>query len=97
MPGPGPVLRHQLVVGELGLRVLVDVALVAVRRQVIDVEVVLLDVLTVIAFGIGQAEQEDSAASRAAIMSSADNPPSAISRAPSRRQASTKPRTHRFS
>ncbi|HEX5293926.1 MAG TPA: hypothetical protein VFX25_34050 [Streptosporangiaceae bacterium] len=57
MPGPGPVLRHQLVVGELGLRVLVEVALVAVRRQVIDVEVVLLDVLTVIAFGIGQAEQ----------------------------------------
>jgi hypothetical protein len=49
--------RHQLVVGELGLRVLVEVALVAVRRQVIDVEVVLLDVLTVIALGIGQAEQ----------------------------------------
>src|ERR1700749_825027 len=57
MPGPGPVLRQQLVVGELGLRVLVEVALVAVRRQVIDVEVVLLDVLTVISFGIGQAEQ----------------------------------------
>jgi hypothetical protein len=57
MPGPGPVLRHQLVVGELGLRVLVEVALVAVRRQVVDVEVVLLDVLTVVAFGIGQAEQ----------------------------------------
>ena len=57
MPGPGPVHRHHLVVGELGLRVLVEVALIAVRRQVIDVEVVLLDVLTVVAFGIGQAEQ----------------------------------------
>jgi hypothetical protein len=57
MPGPGPVLRYQLVAGELGLRVLVEAALVAVRRQVIDVEVVLPDVFTMIAFGIGQAEQ----------------------------------------
>ncbi len=57
MRGPGPVGRHQVVVGELGLRVLVEVALIAVRRQVVDVEVVLLDVLTVVALGIGQAEQ----------------------------------------
>ena len=57
VPGPGPVRRHQVVVGELGLRVLVELALVAVRRQVIDVEVVLLDVLAVVALGIGQAEQ----------------------------------------
>jgi glutaminase len=51
-------------------------------------------VLLVVASSLGQ---EDSVASRAATMSSADNPPSAISRAPSRRQASTRPRTHRFS
>ena len=57
MAGPGPVQRYQLAVGELRARVLVQVALVAVRGQVVDVEVVLLDVLTVIAFGIGQAEQ----------------------------------------
>ena len=57
VPRPGPVHRHQVVVGEFGLRVLVEVALVAVRRQVVDVEVVLLDVLTMVALGVGQAEQ----------------------------------------
>src|SRR5215471_3328801 len=57
VPRPCSVHRHQIVVGELGLRVLVQPALVAVRREVIDVEVVLLDVLPVVAFGIGQAEQ----------------------------------------
>ena len=57
VPGPGPVHRRQIGVGEFGLRVLVEVALIAVRRQVIDVEVVLLDVLTMVALGVGQAEQ----------------------------------------
>ena len=57
VPRPGPVHRHEVVVGELGLRVLVEPALVAVRREVVDVEVVLLDVLTVVALGIRQAEQ----------------------------------------
>ncbi len=57
VPGPGPVLRDQVVVGELGLRVLVQPALVAVRRQVVEVEVVLLDVLAVVALGVGQAEE----------------------------------------
>jgi hypothetical protein len=57
VPGPASVHRHQVVVGECGLRVLVEVALVAVRGQVVDVEVVLLDVLTVVALGIRQAEQ----------------------------------------
>ena len=57
VPGPGPVHGGQAGVGEFGLRVLVEVALVAVRRQVVNVEVVLLDVLTMIALGIGQAEQ----------------------------------------
>ena len=57
VPRPRPVHRHQVVVRELGLRVLVQPALVAVRRQVIDVEVVLLDVFPVVALGIGEAEQ----------------------------------------
>ena len=54
---PFPVDRDQVVVGKLGLRVLVQVALVAVGRDVVDVEVVLLDVLAVVALGVGQAEQ----------------------------------------
>jgi hypothetical protein len=57
IPRPGPVHRHQFVVGELGLRVLVEIALVAVRREVINVEVVLLDVFAMVALGIRQAEQ----------------------------------------
>ena len=57
MPRPGPVHRHEVVVGELGLRVLVEPALIAVRREVVQVEVVFLDVLTVVALGIGQAEE----------------------------------------
>ena len=57
MPRPRPVHRHQFAVGELGVRVLVEITLVAVCRQVIDVEVILLDVLAVVALGIRQAEQ----------------------------------------
>src|SRR6516164_10204871 len=57
MPRPGPVHRHEVAVRELALRVLVQVALVTMRRKVIDVEVILLDVLTVVAFGVRQAEQ----------------------------------------
>ena len=43
--------------GNGGLRVLVQPALVGVGRQVVDVEVVLLDVLAVVALGVGQAEE----------------------------------------
>jgi len=57
VPRPASALCHQVVVGEFGLRVLVEVALVAVRGQVVHVEVVLLDVLAVVALGIRQAEQ----------------------------------------
>jgi hypothetical protein len=57
MPRLGPAGRDEVVVRELALRVFVQIALVAMCRKVIDVEVVLLDVLTVVAFGVRQAEQ----------------------------------------
>ncbi len=57
LPGAGPVGGDEVVVRELGVRVLVQPALVAVGRQVVDVEVVLLHVLAVVALGVGQAEQ----------------------------------------
>ena len=43
------VLLDQPAVGELGLRVLVEELHVRVRRRVVEVEVVLLDVLAVVA------------------------------------------------
>ena len=52
-----PVDGDQVVVRKLGLRILVQLSLVAVGRDVVDVEVVLLDVLAVVALGVGQAEQ----------------------------------------
>ncbi len=57
LPGSGPVGGDEIGVGELGVRVLVQPALVAVGRQVVDVEVVLLHVLAVVALGVGQTEQ----------------------------------------
>ena len=57
MPRPGSVRGDEVVVRELLLRVLVEIALVAVRRDVVDVEVVLLDVLAVVALDVRQAEQ----------------------------------------
>ncbi len=51
------VFRHQVVVGEGGLRVLVEHAHVRMAGNAIEVEVQLLDVLAVVAFGVGQAEQ----------------------------------------
>ena len=50
-------LRHQLPVGERGLRVLVEHLQVAVRGRAVQVEVALLDVLAVVALDAGQAEQ----------------------------------------
>src|SRR5262249_6503616 len=41
----------------LGLRILVQPALIAMGREVVQVEVILLDVLAVVALGVGQAEQ----------------------------------------
>ena len=48
---------HEIVVRVRPVRVLVEPALVGVRRQVVEVEVVLLDVLAVIALGVRQPEQ----------------------------------------
>ncbi|MER5689761.1 hypothetical protein [Streptomyces sp. NPDC002205] len=53
---PGPVGGHQIVVRERLLRVLVEVLHVPVGGRRVEVEVVLLDVLPVIALGVGQAE-----------------------------------------
>ena len=44
-------------VGELALRVLVEVLHVRVRGRAVEIEVVLLDVLAVVALAVGQAEQ----------------------------------------
>ena len=52
-----PVLLDQPPVGELGLRVLVEELHVGVRRRVVEVEVVLLDVLAVVALVGRQAEE----------------------------------------
>ena len=59
--GPGPlpplVLRHQLLVGEGPLRIAVAQAHGGVGRRVVDVDVVLLDVLSVIALERGEPEE----------------------------------------
>ena len=52
-----PVRLDQLVVGIGALRVLVEPLHVGVRRRGVEVEVVLLDVFAVVAFGVGQAEE----------------------------------------
>ena len=51
LPRPGPVHRRQVAIRELALWVLVQPPLIAVRREVVDVEVVLLHVLAVVALG----------------------------------------------
>ena len=50
------ILFHQVAVGELPLRILVQVLHVGVRGRAVDVEVVLLYVLAVVAFAVGQPE-----------------------------------------
>ena len=54
---PPPVLLEQLRVGELGVRVLVELLHVRVRGRGVEVEPVLLDVLAVVALGVRQAEE----------------------------------------
>ena len=51
------VVLDEVGVGEGRLRVLVEVLHVRVRRRGVEVEVVLLDVLAVVALAVGQAEQ----------------------------------------
>ena len=55
--GAPAVRLHQVAVGIGRLRVLVEVLHVRVRRRAVEVEVVLLDVLAVVALAVGQAEQ----------------------------------------
>ena len=57
LPAPPAVGLHQVVVGEGGLRVLVEVLHVRMGRRAVEVEVVLLDVLAVVALAVGEAEE----------------------------------------
>ena len=56
LPRPLPVRPDQVVVGEGGLRVLVEVLHVRVGRGAVEVEVVVLHVLAVVALAVRQAE-----------------------------------------
>ena len=57
LPAPATVGRDQLVVGVRRLRVLVEVLHERVGRRRIQVEVVLLDVLAVVALAVGETEE----------------------------------------
>ena len=52
-----PVRFDQVAIGILPLRVLVQILHVRVRRRAVEIKVVFLDVLAVVAFAVGQAEQ----------------------------------------
>src|SRR5262249_31451410 len=56
-PAPSSVLPEELFVRVRSLRVLVQVLHVGVGRRVVEVEIVLLDILAVVALAAGQAEQ----------------------------------------
>ena len=56
LPRAPPIRLHEVTVGELPLRVLVEVLHVRVGRRRVDVEVVLLDVLAVVPLAVGEAE-----------------------------------------
>ena len=57
VPAPAAAGLDEVVVGIGRLRILVEVLHVRVGRRAVEVEVVLLDVLAVIALAVGQAEQ----------------------------------------
>src|SRR5262249_13377650 len=57
MPPAPPARLHEVAVGIRPLRVLVEVLHVRVRRRAVEVEVILLDVLAVVALAIGQPKQ----------------------------------------
>ena len=57
LPCPAPVCRHQVIVGEGGLGVLVEVFHVRMGRRAVEVEVVLLHVLPMIPLAVGQTEE----------------------------------------
>jgi hypothetical protein len=56
-PRPSPVRFDQIPVRVLPLRVLVEVLHVRVRRRAVEVEVILLDVLAMVRFAVGESEQ----------------------------------------
>ncbi len=55
-PRPPPVRLEEIPVGELALRILVEVLHVRVGRRRVEVEVVLLDVLSVVPLAVGEPE-----------------------------------------
>ena len=55
LPRPSPVRFDQVPVGKLPLRILVQIFHVRVRGRAVEVEVVLLDVLAVVALAVGEA------------------------------------------
>ena len=57
LPRPPPVRVEEVTVGELALRVLVEVLHVRVGRRRVEVEVVLLHVLAVVPLAVGEAER----------------------------------------
>ncbi len=57
LPRAPPVRLEEVPVGELALRVLVEVLHVRVGRRRVEVEVVLLDVLAVVPLAVGEAER----------------------------------------
>ena len=57
LPRPPAVRLHQVAIGKLPLRVLVQVLHVGVRRSAVDVEVVLLDILAMVALAVSEPEQ----------------------------------------
>ena len=52
-----PVRLDQVAVGILPLRILVEVLHVGVRRRAVDVEVILLDILAMVALAVGEPKQ----------------------------------------
>src|SRR5262249_49808620 len=57
VPRPPPVLLGEMLIGEGGLRVLVQALQVRRRRRRVEVPVQFLDVLAVVALAVGQAEE----------------------------------------
>jgi hypothetical protein len=57
MAAPPSAGLDQVIVRKGGLRIFVKVLHIGVRRCAVEVEVILLDILTVIAFAVGQPEQ----------------------------------------
>ena len=56
LPRPPAICLDQFAVRKLPLRVLVQILHVGVRRRAVDVEVVLLHILAVVTFAVGQPE-----------------------------------------